>query len=170
MTFALDNRPSNRLPDDVLLERLLEKTIRDGVTTCWLWIGACVPKGYGRMWDGEATEYAHRISFRIHHGPISEGFHVCHRCDVSACINPDHLWEGTARMNVLDCLGKGRLRPGSVSGEKASQAKLLDAEVEAIRDAQRGYGTGVALAYRYGVSPGTVSMIRNGHARAGYGV
>jgi hypothetical protein len=33
----------------------------------------------------------------------------CHTCDVRRCVNPDHIFIGTAEENAYDALAKGRL-------------------------------------------------------------
>ncbi|WP_198527626.1 HNH endonuclease signature motif containing protein [Xanthomonas sp. SHU 199] len=76
---------------------------------CWLWIGRMSTNGYGRIGIGRNKQYrAHRISWEHHFGPIPDGMYVCHKCDVRSCINPDHLFIGTAKDNARDREAKGR--------------------------------------------------------------
>lgn len=42
-------------------------------------------------------------------GPIPEGMNVCHTCDVTLCVNVQHLFLGTQLENVADCADKGRM-------------------------------------------------------------
>lgn len=149
----------------MLLDRLFEKAIPEPNTGCWIWTGAATSRGYGHMWDGTAYEKAHRLSYKLHHGPIPSGMHVCHRCDNPSCINPDHLWLGTPRANVRDCIAKGRAKRGVLFGEASPSAKLSSSDVDLIRSVPLGYGTGVALARRFGVRPKHISMIRCGKMR-----
>ena len=84
--------------------------------TCWIWKGAKDDKGYGILSSkhGGNPHKAHRISWRIFFGPIPRGMNVCHRCDVPACVRPEHLFLGTQKDNMQDASRKGRLNPKSL--------------------------------------------------------
>ena len=76
--------------------------------TCWMWVAYIGQQGYGKFrFNGRSTT-AHRVSYEIHNGPIPNKLHVCHSCDVKQCVNPDHLWLGTAKDNMADRDAKGR--------------------------------------------------------------
>jgi hypothetical protein len=68
---------------------------------CWQWIGACLPQGYGRVWDGQRVEYPHRWTYAALVGPIPEGLEIDHLCRVRGCCNPTHLEPKTHRDNHL---------------------------------------------------------------------
>jgi hypothetical protein len=65
--------------------------------------------GYGQFWMGDRLELAHRAAWLLFRGAIPEGLFMCHRCDVRSCVNPAHLFIGSAKDNMLDCSLKGRL-------------------------------------------------------------
>lgn len=75
---------------------------------CWLWTGATTGPGYGKTTGVDA----HRAAYTIFKGAIPKGKYVLHRCDIKLCVNPDHLWAGTQKENVLDAKAKGMLRGG----------------------------------------------------------
>lgn len=79
---------------------------------CWLWVGGTRDKrGYGNwIRQGFDTRSAHRISWMMHKGPIPDGLHVLHKCDVTLCVNPEHLFLGTNQDNIDDKVRKGRHR------------------------------------------------------------
>lgn len=79
---------------------------------CWLWQGARTrdPYGnpsYGQLKYGEEIVVAHRLSWRLTYGYESP-VKVLHKCDVTNCVNPKHLFEGTQTDNMRDRRAKGR--------------------------------------------------------------
>lgn len=74
---------------------------------CWPWLGH-VFNGRGTFHvDGIRRPFkAPRVSYEIFIGPISNN--ICHDCDNTICVNPDHLFDGTQLDNVRDMISKGR--------------------------------------------------------------
>ena len=88
---------------------------------CWLWRGAADPRGYGFFWVNGKQIGAHRFSLSLKLGRLP--LQACHSCDVPACVNPDHLFEGSQQDNMRDCVSKGRL--DSRSGARAAKPKHI---------------------------------------------
>lgn len=81
-------------------------------STCWIWTKGKHPAGYGVACVGGEVMRAHRVSYIIHNGPIADGMHICHICDNPPCVNPDHLYAGTALDNARDKKERGRYNNG----------------------------------------------------------
>ena len=134
---------------------------------CWLWPNGATGTGYGITRHAGKPILAHRLSWILHFGEISkgEGFHgtcVLHKCDVRACVNPDHLFLGTNLDNIKDRMAKGRSHVPVMMGEKNPRAKLTDCAVDEIRSLG-GVVSGVNLAKRFGVTPSTISNVLRGN-------
>ena len=110
---------------------------------CWIWKRQPAARYPKVMISGEFFG-VHRLSYIVHHGQIPDGMHVCHRCDVTRCVNPEHLFAGTHQENMLDMAAKGR-HPGKKS-------KLSDELVEEIRARHRRGFPSSWLAEDYGIS------------------
>ena len=108
---------------------------------CWEWFGANDKRGYGRFGDKPySIVLAHRYSYTLKHGEIPNGMHLCHKCDNPKCVNPDHLFLGTAKDNYDDCKNKGRHSPPPhPSGSGHPRSKLSQAQVKELREL---YATG----------------------------
>lgn len=119
--------------------RKVEKT-----ETCWNWKGSGSSDGYGFFYDGKFF-MAHRWSYVHHKGPIPQGLYICHTCDRPPCVNPDHLFIGTATDNHLDAVAKGHCKP-KLDPEKVTEIRFL-----------RGLGVPMPrLAEMYGVGSNTI--------------
>jgi HNH endonuclease len=136
------------------MERLLAQT-REDSSGCWLWTGTADGRGYGQLSVRGRHRKAHRVSFELEHGPIPNELFVLHRCDKPSCVNPDHLFLGTAADNTADMVSKGR----HTFGERAVHAKLKERDVRAIKASAE---MNKALAAKYGVNSSLISMIRTG--------
>ena len=141
--------------------RFWAKVDKRGDDECWLWVGAKAGHmGYGHI-VSTPRKYvkSHRLSWEMHFGTIPDGMMVCHRCDVPACVNPSHLFLGTANDNMADCKRKGRHKFTAKRGENNPMAKLSDEQARQIKSMS---GTHQKIADHFGVDRSTISFIKRG--------
>lgn len=124
---------------------------------CILWPYGKYPSGYGKVYDRTIKKSVgtHQFVCRLAHGEPSAGMEVRHACHKKACINPRHLSWSTHRANMDDNIRDGRI----LAGQALPQAKLTEHAVIAIRSSNESQRV---LAERYGVSQGTISLIKLG--------
>jgi hypothetical protein len=130
---------------------------------CWIWSGVMHGGGYGILSVKGRNEFAHRYSWLIHCGKIPNSLWVLHRCDNRACVNPEHLFLGTAVDNIMDAVSKGR----QAKGERVRTAVLNEREVLEIRRLYRRYSRkygSIALGIRYKVSSRNIRDIVAGES------
>lgn len=130
--------------------------------TCWVFIGCCDKHGYGRYRNKNVNYKAHRFVWIRIRGPIKEKLQVLHKCDNPPCVNPDHLFLGTQRDNMLDCVAKGRHRYYSnVVGENNPRARMNAQDIHDIRYGELKSKSVTQVAELYGVGTSLISMIRS---------
>jgi hypothetical protein len=101
-----------------------------------------------------------KSAWEASNGPIPVGLCVCHKCDVRACINPDHLFLGTHADNARDRASKGR--SPDRHGERHPMAKLTRADVlDIVARLDAGEGC-VSIGSAFGISHSTISSIKSG--------
>ena len=123
---------------------------------CWEWQACLETTGYGYYrYDGR-SQVAHRVSWKITNGPITNGLFVLHTCDNRKCVRPSHLFLGTKKDNTQDAIVKGRHK----HGEESVHAKLTEKDVKKIKKDRR---TQHVIAQEYGIVQQHVSNIKNGH-------
>jgi hypothetical protein len=88
-------------------ERFWEKVRVGADEDCWLWVGTANASGYGVFHYDGRYHLAHRIAWMLTYGSFPEPCGL-HKCDVPACCNPNHLFEGTQADNMRDAMTKGR--------------------------------------------------------------
>ena len=161
------------------LERYGHLVAPDPNSGCWLWIGTWdFPSGgqrpgstvYGRIeYKGRQTR-PHRVAYDMERHEIPRGLVVRHKCDVSMCVNPDHLEIGTHQDNINDMIERGRMHGDPVpipkgpknpllAAEANGRAKLSQGQVDEIR-ARRAFGESCqAIASDFGVTKSYVSKV-----------
>lgn len=139
-------------PLAIRFERFVDKS-----GDCWLWTGQLDAYGYGAIAiNGKTKNKAHRLSWQLANGPIQPGLCVLHRCDVRACVRPEHLFLGSQSENMSDMEAKGRRR----------KPLLTPAQSESLVAEYAVGGTSYSvLAKKYGVSETWAYYLVNGQKR-----
>ena len=142
---------------------LLQRVKIDNVSGCWNWTRGVDKNGYGQC---HASKYAkllgvvraHQMAYCTWVQKIPKGKIVCHTCDNPSCVNPEHLYAGTWKTNVHDCIRRGRYRNGAKRNPHSDYII-----------SQRGIKTCYTLAEELGLSWGYICYLwrQNGlHGRS----
>lgn len=118
-------------------ERFLNKVEVKTIEECWEWKGAFRGK-YGVFKINKKAIDSHRVSYMLFKGNIPEKMYVCHACDNTKCVNPNHLFLGTHSDNMKDAFNKGRLniptKSRFVKGHRAINSALSNSLVLNIKE------------------------------------
>lgn len=125
-------------------------------TPCWMWIGVTrKTTGYGHT--GLFKEYAtsaHKVAYCLTKGMPKNW--VLHRCDIPACVNPEHLYDGTPKENCAD-RDKNGPRGRVLTFDNAKDIRSRLERGESIQD----------VAKFYNVSGTTIYNIQKNRAHTG---
>jgi hypothetical protein len=145
-----------------LERRFRKKFVERGPDECWVWEGGLAGrKGYGVISYKGKNVRAHRLAWELANGPIPNGLFVCHHCDNPPCVNPNHLFLGTATDNAQDMCQKGRWANGVSSG--AASPAQQQARVAEIRERYTSGDSISAISLLVGMHKTTVARIVRAH-------
>lgn len=132
-------------------DRILER-VKHNERGCWLWQGSIFKDGYGAIGIRRTgSKRAHRVSYEAFVGRIPDGLWVLHKCDTPACVNPDHLFVGTASDNTVDMHNKGRRK--ILRGEDHPNTKFSERFVWGVRKLHDKPGLSIrVLSDMYGIN------------------
>jgi hypothetical protein len=137
---------------------------KNGPGGCWLWTGTFHETGYGIIsFRGRKNFRAHRLLYEHLHGKLDRYTFCLHKCDVRACVNPDHIFLGSYAENAADCKAKGR----TTRGERSAAAKITEkqaVEILSQKPTKRVWGYTTKLAKKHGISVNAVQAIWAGRA------
>ncbi len=126
------------------------KVVKGGEEECWGWTAAKDKDGYGFFWWENVQVRAHRFMAEKVMGLEIKGVMVCHTCDNPGCVNPKHLFVGTARDNVIDCHSKKRSRWSRRRGKELTEEEYADHFSEGgliLADAAKEFGVSAGQIY-----------------------
>jgi HNH endonuclease len=120
---------------DEQIRKKIESNIHINENGCWIWKGAKHRQGYGNIAYRCRAQLVHRVSWVIYKGKIPKGIKVCHKCDITSCCNPHHLFLGTQKDNVYDAVEKGKFdqrklgkRRNKLNWDQVQEVKKLNAQ------------------------------------------
>ncbi len=134
---------------------------------CWIWTGTKQhnTKGHqhGCIWYNGKYVQVHRIMYHNFVEDVPEferrkdALQVNHRCKSDGtCINPSHLYLGTPKQNIEDCIKDGNKNKAK-SGQDNHNAVLTDDIIEHIKSLKISGRSQKDIAQEFGVNQSQIS-------------
>lgn len=125
---------------------------------CMEWNSYINPQGYGKIYHNGKSYRAHRLSYQIFIGLIPKNMEICHLCDNTKCINPNHLFLGSHSENMKDMSNKNRHKV--LKGSKNKLSKFNEEDILDIRRRLDGNESQKNIAKDFDVYQTTISKIK----------
>lgn len=116
------------------MKRFWDKVDIKGPEECWIWKASVKSNRYGQFRFNKKNTGAHRVAYILTHGEFDNNLDVCHTCDNPPCVNPNHLWLGTTRDNILDMTKKGRHGQQRLSRDNCRQGHPYTEETTGYKE------------------------------------
>jgi len=123
------------MPNQKDIDRFWARVTVKTIDECWPFDRGYGQSGYGKITLSDGSYWTHRLAFTLTNGQPKAN--VCHSCDNPICCNPKHLFDGTQKENIEDCIKKNRqAKPEQKArkGTKNGRAKINWLYVWVIRD------------------------------------
>lgn len=117
--------------DEAFLNKFYSNIGKPNKNDCTEWLRKTKHHRYGNIKLKGKDYKVHRISYQINFGEIPKNMYVCHSCDNTWCVNPEHLFLGSQLDNVRDMIKKGRKTV--LKGTQLYEAKLNEKKIIAIK-------------------------------------
>lgn len=128
---------------------------------CHNWMAGLDTYGYGQFWLAGRNRVAPHVAWEIAERSRTPATMLLHTCDNRRCVRLDHLYEGDAQQNAMDCNQRNR-RP---RGDHSPRSKLTSEQVIEIK-ALLGRVSQENLGRRFSISQTAISSIRTGRTWA----
>ncbi len=139
----LENTPENRFK---------VKCGKPDLNGCINWLGYIRPNGYAIMGLNGKPIYVHRFAFELHYEvKVPNNAYVSHKCDNRKCVNPEHLFLSSPKVNTKDMFNKKRDRWSknpilTQDQRKEIYEKILNGKL--ISDLAKLYGVSTSTCYK----------------------
>lgn len=132
---------------------------QDPITGCIPWLASKNKAGYGQIMNDSFIRrplLAHRVAWRAAGNVLNSELEILHTCNNPACVNVDHLEQGTHKTN-MEQAGRDGLMPGPRKFTK-QDCDWVKAQVA------KGYKQ-CDIAFDLGCSPALVTKILKGQLK-----
>jgi len=146
MAKVLDNKE--------VLDKILSRIVPH-LNGCWIYHGTFDEYGYARIRHRYKYWRVSRLIYKLTFPKLyKEELNTLHKCDNPACVNPEHLFQGTQADNIEDMISKGR---HSIEGR--AKAFLTEDQVREIRSLIKQGVKQIDIAKRFDVTDSIISNI-----------